>query len=429
MSRKLPIAGYTFQMDALHKANSDLTDRWVTAFHHWNGEAGWYRVLSSRDRVGTVATANALVSLGALGAAVDPAHAISAMRCLLSRQVDQEYWTFVSNLNTIPVVDATCAVLEVLARASTHDPALAAEARSAATRSLDWLEANEVSPLGGWGITPGAPYRTYSTAIAIQVLCLHGREYKDATQRALGRLLTEVDPATGAWRDSSGQTSVAATAEAVQALLQAQTPYRRYSAEISRAVGWLVNVYQEHPDWISSPVSGAHEEVSVDIGSRTLRVEYSHAVAATALRTLVAARTYDDSVVVHSVINCVQGVNNGRWHIFAGNQYRSTPPSWMLYDISIALSAWHALVPADIDSIWLGRHRIVFHKATTPKAARLVSRHWPAICWIIFTVLIIGILRVAGVIESFGVKAIMVVVASLILNVISNLVYDLLRRL
>lgn len=181
-----------------------LKNRWNGSIHTVGGTTGWSRVLRRTGRIGIVASANALESLVLLDSRPPESDAI--LTALHDRQVQGEYWSFVSNLNNVPVVDATTAVVDCFEQ--WKNVTTSSDVRAAAQRSLDWLE-DAHDPQGGWGITPGAPFRAYSTAVALRTMARNGRTASPAARSAAVRLVAEQDPATGAWRDSGGNFSAA----------------------------------------------------------------------------------------------------------------------------------------------------------------------------------------------------------------------------
>ena len=79
--------------DEIESCIRKLSDRWLDSFHQLqSGEVGWYRRLNITDRVGIVATANAIMALRSADRDVPRVHDV--VRTLLSKQRADGGWSF-----------------------------------------------------------------------------------------------------------------------------------------------------------------------------------------------------------------------------------------------------------------------------------------------------------------------------------------------
>src|SRR5947209_14161141 len=106
----LSVAGRSIVLRDLNQCIAHMIDLWLSSCHMLtNGEAGWYRRLAVTDRVGNVATAQAVQSLLIAGKA--PPRVEAVVRTLLRHRQPDGAWPFASNLTKVGVVDSTAYVL------------------------------------------------------------------------------------------------------------------------------------------------------------------------------------------------------------------------------------------------------------------------------------------------------------------------------
>jgi hypothetical protein len=400
-----------------------LADRWRGACNVLkNDETGWYRRLSDADRVGVVATAHAISALRL--ASVDVPNAEAVVETLVGRRRDDGAWPFISNLGDVGVVDATAST--VLALYEWQDAAEFRQMnlRSLLQGSLDWLEQSALTN-GGWGIIADSPYRNYSTALAIQALCNCGRRSSPVVQRSLSKLISVADPATGAWHDATRKLSVPVSSEVIRALTAAAAVHSRYAAQIAKACDWLLHVGRQTNWWEAGPETAPLEEVDVSVGTRFVRIVYGHSprpVAITALSGATLARTPE---VVAAMNTLLADLVKNRWDPIAGES-SSELTSWMVYDATTALVTFRKAFSQLTTMVWAGNGRVVEHFRGEGLFTRLGREHYPKVIITLGCVTLSWLLVRSGMVPGWGVAMILFIVATILLNVISNFISDFL---
>jgi hypothetical protein len=418
------VVGRTVDFGEINSCLVGLEDRWRSSCHVLrSGEAGWYRRLSVADRVGVVATAQAMIALRMMGTGVP--HIDAIVRTLMALRRDDGAWAFVSNLSDVGVVDATAWSLLALyewRNEKTFRHLLATQLED----SLDWLESVALQS-GGWGIIPEGSHRSYSTALAVQTLCNCGRRSSMVVQRAIHHLISVADPGTGAWYDASRRLSVPTTAEVVRAFSAAADDQSTYSAELTKACNWLLNIGQQTNLWIAGPGTAYLEEVEVELGTRRIRVEYGHSPRPVAITALSAAGQADTPEVVAAMRMLVGGILSNRWGEIAGGRYLE-PTSWMLHDICTAIVHFRGSFSKRTVAVWADYARVVELSQGQGGLVCTVRKHWPKFGIAAGCVLVAWMLVRAGIVKASIISLVLFVVAPLVLNLISNFIFEFLNH-
>jgi hypothetical protein len=411
------VAGRTVQLKEVDGCVKFLVDLWLASCHTSpDGGTGWYRRLPTTDRVGNVATAQAVGSLVAAGAAVP--HIDAVLTTLVRNQRRDGGWPFVSNLANVAVVDSTASVVLALTSLR-HTMPLSSIPPHTLLNALDWLE-RVALPEGGWGLIADSPLRPYSTALAVEALCAGGRNDAVAVHRAVQRLNEVADPATGGWHDSSRQLSIPTTARVIKALAAVGAHRPSYLTGLVRPGRWLLDVAQSSLLWSSGVAAAPHEEVEVRIDGSRVRVEYRHTPQAVTVQALVTAGYGRDARVCLAVRQMIR--------VYGSNDGKAAPrTSWMLHDLLIALISFREVF-ADAQELWIHRTRVVAHPHRRVRLVRLVINHRAKIVALGACFALAWLLVKGGLVSGFNVVLLCSVAGSVALNVVANFIYDMLTQ-
>lgn len=347
---------------ALSGAIASLTELWCSTLHRAGPDLGWYRLLRDTHTLGLVATANGLESATLLPQPLTDVQYNEIVSTLVRKVRTDGAWPFVSTLNDVGVTDSTSNV--VLALALIPQEERTGPVQHVIDRAVSWLSGNHLEH-GGWGIVPGATFRPYSTALALQALFRTGAGDSLASQ--LGRqALVHSQAADGSWTDASGQASLPATAQALIALSQQPQPSIGYHHLIARAATWILN-----QDWSPGDVPGEFEEIFVSVNGSRRKIDYSFSGRAEAVSALVVAGNLSRRTLI-GIAEVLSDASAARWSAYAGGRCRDFPQSWMLYDVSMCVCRIRDLVMANYDEVWRGFGRIVIH----PFGRGAASRRW-----------------------------------------------------
>lgn len=418
------VVGRTVDFREIDACLNELGDRWRVSCHvQPSGEVGWYRRLSVADRIGFVATANAISALRISDDVVP--HAQEVVKTLLGRRREDGAWPYVSNLNDVGVVDATAAVLLALYEWQDAVDFRAQNLREVLQNALDWLERAALDD-GGWGLICGAPYRNYSTAIAVEALCHCERRSSPVVQRAIHRLLSEADPRTGAWHDAGRALSIPTTCEVVRALSAAASDHSKYNAEIAKACDWILQSGRQTQLWEAGPATACSEEIEVTVGTRLVRVECGHSTRPVAIGALSVGGRAHSTEVVAAVRALLDDVAANRWERTAGGR-GVEPTSWMLYDAAFALDAFRNAFSRDTVAVWADKGRVVEHRRGQGWLARAVSRHKPKLLIGAACLVVVWLISSSGMVPV-GVSMVGFVISTIVLGVVSNLAFELVKK-
>ncbi len=374
-------------------------------------DSGWYRVLRETDRVGLMATANALEALTEAGE--PPERPDEIVRTITRRQRPDGSWSFVTNLHDEGVVDATASA--VLALRTQTDAA----SEAAVARGLAWLETSALTS-GGWGLLPTGLLRSATTAVVVRAFAAAGRADHPAAKAGLRRLLAECDTNTGAWTDGRGQLSVATTSECLRAIVAMSGQGATFAGVRDKAIAWLVETGRTTSGWATGDLLGRHEEVTVQSTLGPRRVDYGYSPRALAVVALVQAGKSEEAAVLRAAKALVSDVMNDDWRAY-GHASRTEPTSWMLYDAAQALVALRSALARQAAIVWVGHRRVVHHSQDTTAVKRWIRQYWPAlILAAVITSLLVG-LREQSVIDT---KMLLAIGGTLMLGLVTNLVYD-----
>jgi hypothetical protein len=418
------ISGHRVDFAALDACLQALRDRWLVACHVLpNGQTGWYRRLNLADRIGLVATANAITAIQLSGGNVP--HVEAVVHTLIAHRRPDGSWPFVSNLNDVGVVDSTSSVILALYEWQDAVEFRAMNLPLLLQGSLDWLEQAALEQ-GGWGMIQGSAYRNYSTALAIQALCNSGRRSSPVVQRAIQHLISVADPGTGGWHDAGRKLSLPTTCEVVRALAAAAADQSRYAAEINKACDWILKTGRHNELWTVSPAMACLEEVEVTVETRLVRIEYGHSPRPLALTALSVGGFANSPEAVAAMQVLLEDISTNRWEAIAGGG-SSEPTSWMLYDVSVALATFRDAFSRHTISVWGNNNRVVEHLRGDTLLTRVLKEHWPKLAVTFGCIILLWALVRSGIIVGWGWVTLSLLGGTIGLNVISNFVSDFLR--
>ena len=382
------------------------------------GKAGWYRRLDYSDRVGFVASAQGILALRATGSDLPELVNVAATTC--EGQRDDGAWPFLSNLSNVGVVDSTAWCLMALAQSRHRDALAAADAASR------WLK-DSALPEGGWGICRGESFRCYSTAVAVRALSRAGEGGCEEVSRAVRRLLSAADPATGAWQSQNATLSVPITSHVLIALSESGRLDQSHE-QVDLSANWLRAVSRTTSDWTHGVYAGLLEEVEVKTSSEIRRIEYRHfsiAVAVEALSKIGCAGTPE---VVSSVRRLLRTCHASGMSADKGLEHgRGT--SWQLHDITAALSSFRATLPRGTVSVWTRGNRVVIHQSQEGIARRMARRHSVDLIGILAGVLAFAVVfSVTPIKQTAWLTVASAVCGPLLFGIAANFIYDFLRN-
>jgi hypothetical protein len=421
------ILGTVVRVAELETCIASLSDTWTSNQRTVAGadHVGWYRILGRQDRIGTTATAQAMVALTASGAPIPELEPV--VHTLLKVRIAGGGWPFVSTLNDRTVIDATAWALMALSPYR-HEPSLAALRLPRILDDVATVLESMALPGDGWGLTAGAPYRAYSTALVIRALCADNRERSAAVQSGVDALSRTVDPSTGAWRDNSGRVSVAVTAEVIRALRASAGSRQRHALLIDAAARWLLSVSVQSRLWSHGPFAAGAEEIDIDNGADLRRVEHGFSPRPAAVTALLSSGRPLDPATVRAAAEIVAAQRRGDWAEMAGAPGRHDLSSWMLHDACIATSGFRAQLPAPTGEVWTNGRRVLLHRAGENGLVRFVRRRWGSLVMALAAVGVAVLLDVAGVVAGVGLTVVAFVVTSIALSVVANLLSDYLLK-
>jgi hypothetical protein len=359
-------------------AEQSLTEYWSTGRHTTSGLTGWSRILASNTKFGIVASSNGLEALAALQATnVDAKPVLQSLR---SEQMTEGCWPFKATVTLIGVTDSTSNVLiafSTWAQVVRVDPNLTASAE----RGAQWLVSAQRLD-GGWGLVrdeSASPTRAYSTALAIRALASwSASEYADGIERGVSYLLAS-QTQSGSWRDSEGHDSIPITAECIRALTLASSQARPLTRPLDLAVRWTLDIGATTDLWSAPSTPGEFEEVTVDQAGSKQRVDYSYSARAAAVVALLESGRPLSQSTVRAASTIVDDAIAGRWEPYARGRFSVAPPSWMLFDISIAVGRIRKILLRSHGEVWMGQFRIVRHDTSRGWLVRRTREYYPSL--------------------------------------------------
>ncbi|WP_124769113.1 MULTISPECIES: prenyltransferase/squalene oxidase repeat-containing protein [unclassified Plantibacter] len=413
------LVGQKITRESFDSSMQALVSLRASTFHldRVSGQGGWYRRLGDPGRLGHVATAQ--MTIFALAAPDSEIQFQACLKFLLGSQASDGGWPFVTNSAGQSVVDATgwvlLAVSEMYDRPSLN--AHRASMRAAMERGRKFIEASEL-PAGGWGITPGADWRALSTAIALRALISLGDDLSNPTIDSAARsLVSKMDPNTGAWCDSRGNLSIAASATSAIALQQVNTN-GAFEAPIKRAERWLADV-RERDVWGEKSKYVSHEEVDfLDAAGNRSRVEYHfsrrpHAIAALC-REGVGPEVCDGLTHLLSA----PADKPQQW----GGCSQHAWTSWLVFDCWNALSSAQAKLGPDWREVWWSPGRVVVSLRTERFPKTLGRRYWPHLIVLALAAFVVWGAASSGLVDGIGPQTVTFVVTTILLAVLANLI-------
>lgn len=367
------VFGHAVSLDEINDRLALLAARWRDSCVLLpSGDVGWYRILNVTDRVGVVATANAIFSLASSRADVSNCRAI--VESLLSRRLENGSWAFVSGVSDRGVIDSTSAVVIALQLIRDDPQCRDLNVNAAIQTALDWLESS-VNSDGGWGLIANGSYRAYSTSLAVQALCFCGRKTSNHVQRATKKLLSTVDAVSGGWFDMAGKLSIPNTAEAILALNAASRAQLSFSIEIGRAQQWLMSIAKPTNFWTDGIYARPVEEVNVTLDQQLVRIEHGNSPRPMVIKALCLGKYRYSSEVLLSVRRLLDDISHDQWAAATGSKNHDLT-SWILYDVTYALTEYRALFSNRVDMLWTNHSRVVEHFQGEGSLKRNVKRHF-----------------------------------------------------
>lgn len=419
------LAGRTVDPQDVREAKAQLIDLLRTSRNQLpSGEDGWYRRIYKNDRVGVVATAQAIITLLRLKCTLEKSDQL--VRTLISRQRPDGSWSFVSNLDDRGVVDATAWVVLALLRQQQHRETLEVSIAESVQNAVTWLVTN-LNHDGGWGVCAGEKTRPYSTAVAVRALLAAPDTDFTIILRSLQSLVGLQDKATGAWPDAAGALSISATANVLLALHATKTDERWFQVSQRRAVDWLLQIARTSDYWVSGPYARSREEVEAGRASSRRRVTFESCPRAVVLEALLAMGYEQQPVVVHGFAEMLRSWLSHEWERATGAK-ESEPTSWMLYDVGAALASFEAAHMGGNYLIWAGPRRVVRHSPAEGILRRNLKRHRGKLGGGVAGIMSIPVLQFAGVIETMTAGAAIALAGVIGVNVLSNVLSDVLKQ-
>lgn len=395
-----------------------LGERWLSTRHATGRLNGWSRVLENHQKFGIVATANAIEAMIALELPIrDPDLLVESLR---TERLDDHSWPFKATVTRVGVVDSTATVLVSLSRlARTFDLHSAAQtAASLIDDGAAWLMKAQLDD-GSWGLVSREQIsagRPYSTALAIQALSAwENQAARTSIDAAVSYLLASQTPG-GAWIDATRQESVPSTAEVLRALTVARDPHRPLASSMERAQAWLRDVGNATDGWVMH-VPGELEEVAANIGGSSVRIDYNFCSRPMAIRALLESGSPVSVGLLRAATETVKSARISEWTQYAGGRFKSNPPSWMLYDVSMAISHIRTYMLSHCCEIWVGAVRHVRHPPARSWLSRRVREYYPAMLF----VLVVTVLTAIG---SAAYGALWPLVASFLGTVLLTFIVD-----
>lgn len=413
------VVGDVVRLADVEAAERCLADLWLSTLHETPaGHCGWYRRLDRTDRVGVVATAQGIIACAEIGAAIPRLD--ETVAALLRLQLPGGGWAFVSTVSEIAVVDAT--VWAILALQLHRDDVELArfclpDVVDRATATLQGWALED----GGWGLTASGPLRVYSTALALRAMARTGQGNTRAAQMGLQRLVAQVDPTVGAWRDTQGRISVPVTAEAIRAITDVVGSTGRHSATVTRARTWLVSTGRQSDYWKSDAAVTSNEEVEYRVPGtdHIRRIEHRFSPRPLAISALSTSADHLSPAAVQAVHRLTAGLTCGDWSEVAGIQEREAS-SWMIYDACLAISDFRRSVPAGVDEVWANGSKVVPSRAGAKAIVKFLRRRRPWLTSAGVGGATVVMLNLGGAVSGYGISMVAWILSALVIAVVGN---------
>ncbi len=384
--------------------SAELAPRLMHSMVHLSdGQVGWYRRLDRSDTVGVVATAQALLVVSRttpLGTAEES----RVLGTLLSKQREDGAWPFISTLPDIGVVDSTAMVLVALAAYKNRQGV-----GSAVSRAVKWLDA-VASPTGGWGVVGGAPFRVYSTCLALRALSVLGRTGSQTYKLGIRALIAACDTTAYGWRSSNQSLSIGISALALHTIC-VERAAEGHKQLISKVVASIKRQLTEN-DNSSAFECGTWEieEVELTVGTTRRRVEYRHYTLALVARALLSLEERGSPELVQCMAR-----------LLACYGHRHIETSWELHDVFMAFNDLLARLDPSIEIIWLKGRYVLKHRNGERALTRFIRRHYSESIWSVCALIVIAVLLQKGDIRgAFAAKEVLFLLGTLGISVFAN---------
>ncbi len=320
------------------------------SFRQVEDQHGWHHHLGSYQKVGVIATAQALLSFAYFDEDFD--HYQAALDTLVEmqwgRQPGDEHdggWSYVTNASEYPTTEPTAWALLALSTAREVQ-------NGVIQRGVRWLLNNrsETSPEPrGWGSTRHCNPRTYSTALVLRCLAKCG--YEDSVEFRDGLEYLRTTRLVGSDHPGWGPTAGAPvtylhSAHALLALAEAGS--KADTRAIEECSQWLLDAYAPTTHWSDPDLSGAQEEIELtiprDTGYYHQRVVYTHCVDAWVPHALIRGGRVASEPVFAAIADLTRG-ELAEWQP-PGMRRLSYFHMWALHDGLAVLDAFRSCFPS-----------------------------------------------------------------------------------
>ncbi len=227
--------------------------------------------------IGIVATAQVLISLKYGG--FDAKELFNPLGTLASFARCDGSFPFISNVNSVGVVDATAWACLALTTCSTP----LENYKDVVTGAIDWLLASQNDD-GGWGILESNKSRVVSTTVAVRALISAESESPDI-KRSINRGLKYVISSqlqSGAWADCNGRECLGATAYSLILLSEVD---KKQSAAALNAVKFISLAADKSTLWEEC---NNREEIQVVEKGQHRRLNFIYPIAHLFIRAVSA---------------------------------------------------------------------------------------------------------------------------------------------
>lgn len=240
-------------------------------------QEGWYRDLCETNRIGVVATAQAIICLHANK--TENCNFKTELNTLSSFVLPDGSFPFISNINSIGVTDSTAWACLAFILCNPEN----AEHTELTNKALEWLASNQNED-GGWGLVSGERSRTVSTSIALRALQSHhldSEKLEHAHTRGLKYILS-TQLGSGAWANQAGTECLGATSYALISLSETEN---KDSPSLKKAASFILSKLDDENLWDNETF---REEISIYRNNAWSRVTFTYPVTHLCIRGILA---------------------------------------------------------------------------------------------------------------------------------------------
>lgn len=384
--------------------NAELVPRLLHSIVHLaDDQVGWYRRLDRSDTVGIAATAQALLVLSRT-TPLERDEEQRVLGTLVSKQRNDGAWPFISTLPDVGVVDSTAIV--VCALAAHPDRKVVG---AAVTRAAKWLD-DVALPNGGWGVVGGAPFRVYSTCLALRALSAVGQADSKTYKLGMKALIAACDTTAFGWRSSNQSLSIGVSALALYTICveKAAEGHKQLIAKVVASIKQQLDEDERSPSLDCG--TWELEEVEITVGTIRRRIEYKHYSLALVARALLNLEERGSPELIRCMVR-----------LLAGYERRVIETSWELHDVSMAAADLLARLDPSIESLWLKDRHVLTHKVGEGRLVRFLRRHYSESIWSVCGLIVIAVLLQKGDIRgAFSAKEVLFLLGTVAVSVFAN---------